>query len=781
MIQDPARQPQRTHDGAPPARWMLGVAAAYALGVWAGRSLAVAGIALAWPPNAVLLAALLAARTRLWPLLLAAGAAAHLLTHPGVPLPQQALQYLHNCVLALLAAGGVRWLNGVQPPLDRFRCMALYLGVGALAAPAAAALLAAWLRVPTSGEALRVLWWRDFLSNALGFAVLVPAAFGVREWPRVWRGPPARVAEAAVLGLGLVGAGLSAAAELFGGPAVHAERTTLPLPFLVWAAVRFGRVGAATALLLLTVTLMGAAHQAGAASGEPLPVQAFLVAVSLPVLLLAALVEDRNAAAARERLADERVSLALEASHTGTWEWAVHSGRVVCSQTNYRIFGLPEGEPAGARQFWARVHPADRRRVRMEAAVALREGGFTTELRVLHPDGRVRWVRTSGRAVAGGDGRAEHLVGVNVDITEHKEAELALRASETRTRAILRALPDLMFLQDREGRYLDYYARDVADLLVPPEQFLGKRLDEVLPPELSAQLRPVLQATFRTGGPEVTEYALPMNGRTRHYEARLVRCGTDAVLSIVRDVTEERRSQAALAEREEQLRALTARLLTAQEEERSRVAREIHDDAGQQLAALAFEVSALQRRLEAAHPEETDALATLERSIEALAAGIRGISHRLHPSVLEFAGLAAALRSHCAEAAEGMGIAIHLEVGPRMERVPHDTALAAYRIVQEALRNVRHAGAANAWVKVSRVRRELRVRVRDDGRGMRDGPPAPGGLGLVSMRERARLVGGTLWVTSPSRGGTSIEARLPVRTFPLPAPPPGHPAPARGD
>jgi two-component system sensor histidine kinase UhpB len=128
-----------------------------------------------------------------------------------------------------------------------------------------------------------------------------------------------------------------------------------------------------------------------------------------------------------------------------------------------------------------------------------------------------------------------------------------------------------------------------------------------------------------------------------------------------------------------------------------------------------------------------------------------------------------------------MGVDIHLEVGPRVEGVPHETVLAAYRIVQEGLRNLRHAGAANAWVEVSRVRGELRVRVRDDGRGMRGGMPEAGGLGLVSMRERARLVGGTLRVTSPSRGGTSIEARLPVRASPRSAPPPGNPAPARGD
>jgi PAS domain S-box-containing protein len=770
MTHHVSRKPRDTRHGAPRAGQALGVAAAYALGAWVGRALSIpgSGFSLMWPPNAVLVTALLVSRVQRWPLLLLAGAPAHLLTHPGTPLPQQAVQYAHNCVLALLAAGGVRRLNGPLPRVDRLGRMAAFLAVAVVGAPAATAALAAWMHARTTGEPPQLVWWRDFLSNALACAMLVPTALALRGGVRGWRASPRRLAEAAALGIGLVWTGRAVAVQLFDSPMVRAERTIAPLPFLVWAAVRFGSGGAGGALLLLTLALLGAAHRAGTAGAdELLAMQTFLLAVAVPILLLASLIEERNEAAARFRLAEDRVSAALEASRTGTWDWDPRTGRVVCSRTNHRIFGLAEGERAGVRRFWARVHPDDRARLREEIAGAVHAGGFDAEFRVLHPDGRVRWVRTSGRAVFEARHAPEHLIGVNVDITEWKEAELALRGSEARNRAILRAMPDLMFLQDRDGRYLDHYARDPTQLLVPPEQFLGRRMEEVLPPELAATLRPCIEDALRTGGPAVTEYTLVIGGEPRHFETRLVRCGSDSVLSVVRDVTESRRSQAALAEREEQLRALTARLITAQEEERSRVAREIHDDAGQQLAALAFEVSALKRRMESAHPAEDGTLAALQSSIETLAGSIRGISHRLHPSVLEFAGLAAALRSHCAEAVAGTGVAVHLDVGPRAGRVPRDTALAAYRIVQESLRNVaRHAHAANAWVAVSRAGSELRVWVRDDGRGMEAGPPVSQGLGLVSMRERARLVGGTLRVSSPPRGGTCVEAHLPLRGLP---------------
>lgn len=769
MTHEVPKRPRDTHHGAPRAGQALGVAAAYALGAWVGRGLSVpgSGFSLMWPPNAVLLTALLVSRTQRWPLLLLAAAPAHLLTHPGTGLSHLAAQYAHNCILVLLAAGGVRRLNGPVPRIDRLGRMAAFLAVAVVGAPAVTATLAVWAHAYTAGEPPQLVWWRDFLANALACALLVPTALALREGARSWRASPRRLAEAAALGTGLLWSGRAVAAQLFDSPIVRAERIIAPLPLLVWAAVRFGSGGAAGALLVLTLALLRAAHGAAAGADELLAMQTFLLAVSVPILLLAALIEERNEAAARFRLAEDRVSAALEASHTGTWDWDPRTGGLVCSRTNYRIFGLADDEWVGVRRFWARVHPDDRERLREEVARAVHAGGFHSEFRVLHPDGRVRWIRTSGRAVLGPYGVLEHLIGVNVDITEWKEAELALRGSEARNRAILRALPDLMFLQDREGRYLDHYARDPSQLLVPPEQFLGKRMEEVLPAELAAMLRPCIELALQTGGPAVADYTLVIGGDARHFETRLVRCGDDTVLSIVRDVTESRRSQAALAEREEQLRALTARLITAQEEERSRVAREIHDDAGQQLAALAFEVSALKRRMESAHPAEDGTLEALQSSIETLAGSIRGISHRLHPSVLEFAGLAAALRSHCAETVAGTGVAVHLEVGPRAGRVPRDTALAAYRIVQEALRNVaRHAHAENAWVAVSRTGGELRVRVRDDGRGMNADLPVAEGLGLVSMRERARLVGGTLRVSSPPRGGTCVEARLPLRRLP---------------
>jgi len=121
--------------------------------------------------------------------------------------------------------------------------------------------------------------------------------------------------------------------------------------------------------------------------------------------------------------------------------------------------------------------------------------------------------------------------------------EEADRSLEALKRAILEALPDLMFLQTRDGVYLDFHARDPRQLLARPEEFLGRNMTDVLPPSLAAEFRRAFARATESGGPCAVEYFLPIQGELRHYEARVVRCDRDNVLSIVRDITERRRAE----------------------------------------------------------------------------------------------------------------------------------------------------------------------------------------------------------------------------------------------
>src|SRR5262249_18097692 len=121
---------------------------------------------------------------------------------------------------------------------------------------------------------------------------------------------------------------------------------------------------------------------------------------------------------------------------------------------------------------------------------------------------------------------------------ERDRAHNALRASEEKSRAILTAFPDLMFLMDENGTYLDWYAADVGDLYVPPEQFLGKKMREIMPPELAETLDEHFHRVLESGEPSTVEYSLRINDRMRFFETRIVRCGESKLLSVVRDVTQ---------------------------------------------------------------------------------------------------------------------------------------------------------------------------------------------------------------------------------------------------
>ena len=204
------------------------------------------------------------------------------------------------------------------------------------------------------------------------------------------------------------------------------------------------------------------------------------------------------------------------------------------------------------------------------------------------------------------------------------------------------------------------------------------------------------------------------------------------------------------------------RRVAVEEEARRRIAREIHDDLGQRLAALGFELRVARRKFPEDGPQrhELDAVAG---NLAELAEDLRRLSHDLHPAVLERSGLAEALRDHCAEVERRHGLAVRLSLqaaGP----FPPDLTLGLYRIAQEALANiVRHAGARSVQVTLRTAGGETHLEVVDDGTGFDpEAARGSGGLGLASLDERARLLGGRCRVASAPGAGTRIEVAVPL-------------------
>jgi two-component system sensor histidine kinase UhpB len=234
------------------------------------------------------------------------------------------------------------------------------------------------------------------------------------------------------------------------------------------------------------------------------------------------------------------------------------------------------------------------------------------------------------------------------------------------------------------------------------------------------------------------------------------------LLAVV--IEEERRSKYALRQSYEQNQDLGGRLINAQEDERARIARELHDDLSQQLAGVAIIVSGLMRKVgkPGVESEVEQAFATLQDRTAAAATTVRNLSHELHPSVLKHAGLTAALQGHCADIERHHQVTVTFNPGDGLDSLDSDVALCLFRVVQEALTNViRHARARTICVSLMTTAKSVELHVVDDGVGFVASERTRSGLGLRSIHERVRFMQGNVTVDSRPGEGTKVLVRIP--------------------
>jgi signal transduction histidine kinase len=333
----------------------------------------------------------------------------------------------------------------------------------------------------------------------------------------------------------------------------------------------------------------------------------------------------------------------------------------------------------------------------------------------------------------------------------------------------LTAVADRIFLFSRDGVYLDVRTNDAQALYVPRERLLGRNIHDVLPPALAARFDIAFAQVFRTDDTVVIEYDFDVHGEPRHYEARLVRYGNEQILSIDRDVSDRKRIELALRQSEEELRAshleneaLIARLIVAREAERRRIARELHDGLGQRMCLLNI---ALDRAVAsgAFGGEGQRELRSIAHDVGEIVSDVHELSHELHPSKLETLGLVASLGALCRETTHQHGVSVAFAESVSPAAFDTTVSLHLYRIAQEALHNiVKHSDARHAYVKLAMASGTLELCVADHGRGFEASGELRDGLGLVSMRERVRLLGGQFVVHSRPGAGTRLGVRVPV-------------------
>jgi PAS domain S-box-containing protein len=353
------------------------------------------------------------------------------------------------------------------------------------------------------------------------------------------------------------------------------------------------------------------------------------------------------------------------------------------------------------------------------------------------------------------------------EITERKLNEIALRESEDRFRRMADAMPVSIWMSDADGEFTYFNKHWVQITGRSIEELSGEGwLESVHPDDRAGCLDLYLRAFH-------SRESFRMEYRLRRYDGAYrwlldtgtPRYGTDAAfhgfVGGCFDITEQK-------DAERMLRDLSHRLMRAQDEERRRIARELHDHLSQQLALLAVDL----QQLVIKRVPTRDAVASLQeawRRTTEIASDVHAISHRLHPSKMEALGLVATAQGHCRDISR-QSLPVHFSHADMPSGINPDRALSVFRILEEALSNVlRHSAATEARVTLTGTDTHIVLRVADNGRGFVDTGRQPSGIGLVSMRERLQLLEGTLSLTSVPAKGTVLEARVPIARVTEPA------------
>ena len=390
----------------------------------------------------------------------------------------------------------------------------------------------------------------------------------------------------------------------------------------------------------------------------------------------------------------------------------------------------------------------------LERLKQLTSGVDTMEYSAMLADGTIGWHHWTNHPICDDRGRIVEFQGVGRDITEQRRAQEALAQSEARNSAMLRAVPDLMFVLLRDGTYVDYHARDPQLLFAPPSVFVGKNVRDIMPPRLADVMMEAIEGACEREDIVIVEYDLPLDD-TRYFEARIVHAGGDRVLSMVRDVTDAKRANALN-------RDLAGRLVASQEVERRRIARELHDDISQKVALLNIGIDEVVQQV--ATGEARARLQQLGQFTKEVAGDLRDLSHELHGSRLQSLGLVAAIDVLCRDTSKHIGVTVPFTHGVLPQDVDPNVSLCLYRIVQEALSNIaRHSRARHAQVTLICENRTLTLQIADSGVGFDPHSTRQSGLGLISMRDRVAFLRGQLAIHAAPGGGTRIGVNVPVR------------------
>src|ERR1700674_4594427 len=435
---------------------------------------------------------------------------------------------------------------------------------------------------------------------------------------------------------------------------------------------------------------------------------------------------------------------------------------------SYMGLGLEELQGEG---WQSMLHPDDREQVLRAWHESVTNGTpYEQQERHRRADGQYRWFLARGMPLRDADGRIVRWYGTNTDIEDLKRAEDARRQIEEQHRIVVETATEAVVSIDQDSQVLFVNPATTRIFGYESAELIGQSLTMVMPEFLRKLHAAGLQRYLTTGQRHINWQGTELFGLRKNGEefpvdvsfGEVRKEGRSIFTGFIPDITERKRF-------EEELGRLSGQLLRLQDEERRRIARDLHDSTGQDLVALATTLS----QLHASIPSSGRKLRKITSQCQALAdrcvREVRTLSYVLHPPMLDEAGLEDALRHYAAGFGERTGIEVELEISPRFGRMTPEAELALFRVVQESLTNIqRHSGSLQAKIRMNRAPRKITLEVSDKGSGIprnlrrRDRELRFSlGIGIPSMHERVRLIAGSLDIES-SNSGTTVRVTVPA-------------------
>ena len=407
-----------------------------------------------------------------------------------------------------------------------------------------------------------------------------------------------------------------------------------------------------------------------------------------------------------------------------------------------------------------------------------RRMGLQSALSALRADGTEFPIEASiSQAMAGGQ---KLLTVILRDITERMSAahelELArkeVRAGELRLNAIVQSAMDAIITVDSDQRVVLFNAAAEKMFGCSVAEAMGSSLDRFIPQRMRASHRAHVERFARTdetsrrmGIPSIL-LALRADGTEFPIEAsisQVVVGGHKLLTAIVHDISQRARAEEEIRRANDELRGLSLGMLEVREAERTRIARELHDELGQILTALKMDVELFRAKIPPGRADLAEHAVSMNRLLDSTVATTRRISSDLRPLVLDDLGLGAAAEWLLEGLAQRAGIAFELKIDPSCAELGEPHASTLFRVMQESLTNIaRHARATRVAVRLTREGGDAVLTIADNGVGMSgDARAKPGSFGLRGIRERVLLLGGVLNIASDRPSGTTVSARLPM-------------------